>query len=101
MRTIEILVSEGELIIYDWIETDPNNPDFFDENPIHLPLEDALATIDLEGYGQNLSRLVVELTGYSWVDKQYLDAVIKFIRENYPEADISWKETFEYLDGMK
>ena len=101
MRTIEILVSDGNLIIYDWIETDPSHPAFVDENPICLPLEDVLAKFEMEGYGKNLSKLVVELTGYSWVDKQYLDAVIKFIRENYPEADISWKETFEYLDGMK
>jgi hypothetical protein len=101
MRIIDISVSEGELFIHELVEFDQDSPDFIDDTPLNLPLSEALATIEVGGHGKRLSKLVVELTGYSWVDKQYLDAVIKFIRENYPEADISWKETFEYLDGMK
>lgn len=101
MSKIECQISNGELLIFELSDIDPNHPDFYDDTPVHLSIEEAIQIIEMEGIGKNLSKLVVELTGYSWVDRQYLDAVIKFIRENYPEADISWKETFEYLDGMK
>jgi|LauGreDrversion4_2_1035121.scaffolds.fasta_scaffold2006684_1 hypothetical protein len=100
MRIIEITVSEGELFIHDLVETEQDNPDFMTDIPVHVLLTEALSTVEVSGYGKRISKLIVELTGCPWVDKQYLDAVIKFIRENYPEADISWKETFEYLDSM-
>ena len=61
MRAIQVQVSQGELVIFDWIETDPNHPDFFDDTPIHLPIEEALETVNLEGYGTNLSKFIVDL----------------------------------------
>jgi hypothetical protein len=98
MRTIEILESEGELIIYDWIETDPNHPGFIDDTPIHLPLEDALETVKLEGYGTNLSKFIVDLLSQPWADSFYVDAIIKFLRKNYPKSNIDWEATLNYVD---
>ena len=98
MRTIEVKVSDGELVIFDWIETDPNHPDFFDDTPIHLPLEEALETINLEGYGTNLSKLIVDLLAHSWADSFYVDAIIKFLRKNYPKSDIDWEATMKFVD---
>jgi hypothetical protein len=100
MQKVECRISEGELVIYEWSDLDPNNPDFYDDTPVHLTIEEAVETIEMEGFGKNLSKLVVELTGYSWVDKQYLDTVIKFMRENFQESEISWDQTFKYLEGM-
>ena len=100
MREVKIEISNRELVIYEWFGIDPNHPDFYDDTPVHLSIEEAVSTIEMEGFGKNLSKLVVELTGYSWVDKKYLDTVIKFMRENFKESKISWEETFKYLEGM-
>jgi hypothetical protein len=98
MRKIEIEVSHGELVIFDWIETDPNHPDFFEDTPIHLPLEEALETVNLEGYGSNLSKLIVDMLAHSWADSVYMDTVITFLRKNYPQSDIDWEATLKYVD---
>lgn len=97
MRKTELEVYEGELRVYDYIEQEQYDPDCTDDTPIYLPIEEALATVEVAGYGKRLSKFIVELTGYSWADKVYLDAVIKFLRENYPTSDISWEETLNYL----
>ena len=101
MREVKVEISHRELVIYEWSDMDPNHPDFYDDTPVHLSIEEAVETIEMEGYGKNLSRLVVELTGYSWVDRQYLDTVVKFMRENFKECKISWEETLHYLEGLK
>jgi hypothetical protein len=101
MRITQVEVSEGELLVFDYNEPEQYDPSFMDDTPIHLPLKEALATMEVAGYGKCLSKLVVELTGYSWIDKEYLHAVIKFLKENYPAADISWEETFNYLEDIK
>lgn len=100
MSKIECQISNGELLIFELSDIDPSHPDFYEETPVHLTLEEAVETIEMEGFGKNLSKLVVELTGYSWVDKQYLETVIKFMRENFKESNISWEETLKYLEGI-
>lgn len=100
MREVKVEISHRELVIYELSDMDPNHPDFFDDTPVHLSIEEAVETIEMEGIGKNLSKLVVELTGYSWVDRQYLVTVIKFMRENFKDSKISWEETFKYLEGM-
>ena len=101
MRKIEPEISQGELVVYEWSTLDPSHPDYFEDTPFHLPLEDAVDTIEMDGYGKKLSKLVVELSGSSWVDKVYLDTVIKFMQENFKESNISWEETLHYLEGLK
>jgi hypothetical protein len=97
---IKIEVSNKQMYIFEKGGSLDTNPEEISEEPIGFLVSDVLATTVVKGFGTKLSKLVVELTGYSWVDRQYLDAVIKFIRVNYPETEISWKETFEYLDSM-
>jgi hypothetical protein len=100
-RKLEVQIRQGELEIYEWSDLDPSHPDFYEDTPVHLTLEEAVETIEMEGFGKNLSKFIVELTGYSWIDKEYLDTVVKFMRENLKESDISWEETLHYLEGLK
>ena len=101
MRITQVEVFEGELRVYDYIEPEQFDADFDGDTPIHLELAEALETTEVAGYGKRLSKFIVELTEYSWADKVYLDAIIKFLRENYPTADISWEETFKFLEDLK
>ena len=98
MRQVKVEISHRELVIYEWSDMDPNHPDFFDDTPIHLPLEEALETVNLEGYGTNLSKLIVDLLAHSWADSSYVDAIIKFLRKNYPKSDIDWETTMKFVD---
>jgi hypothetical protein len=98
MKKVECRISEGELVIYEWSDVDPNHPDFYDDTPIHLPLEEALETVNLEGYGTNLSKFIVDLLAHSWADSSYVDAIIKFLRKNYPKSDIDWEATMKFVD---
>jgi hypothetical protein len=100
-RKLEVVIYGDELVIYEWSDLDPSHPDCYEETPVHLTLEEAVETIEMEGFGKNLSKFIVELTGYSWIDKEYLDTVVKFMRENFKESDISWEETLHYLEGLK
>jgi len=100
-RVLELQIRQGELEIYEWSDLDPSHPDFYEDTPVHLTLEEAVETIEMEGFGKNLSKFIVELTGYDWADKEYLDRVVKFMRENFKESNISWEETLHYLEGLK
>jgi hypothetical protein len=98
MRQVRIEIANRELIIYEWSDLDPNLFDFYEDTPIHLPLEDALETVNLEGYGTNLSKFIVDLLTHSWSDSFYVDAIIKFLRKNYPKSNIDWEATLNYVD---
>jgi hypothetical protein len=38
------------------------------------------------------------LLAHSWADSSYVDAIIKFLRKNYPKSDIDWEATMKLVD---
>ena len=72
-----------------------------DETPIHVEVEEFLATMPLDGFGDNLSKFIVELTSYPWVNRSKVDQIIDFMRLTYPDNRINWAETLNYLEGYK
>lgn len=100
MRKIELEILDEELFIYDLNQINPEHPDFIDETPIHLSVEEATETVDVEGYGKNLSKLIFELSGYSWVDKFYLTEVARLLKMSFPNTKINWNTTSDYLSQI-
>jgi hypothetical protein len=72
-----------------------------DETPISADESEFLETMHLDGYGDHLSKYIVELTSYPWVDRSNIDQIIDFMRLTYPDNKINWKETLNYLEGYK
>lgn len=70
-----------------------------DETPIWFYDTQLIETMPLDGFGNNLSKLIVELTSYPWVDRSNIDQIIDFIKSNYPNNKINWDETLKYLEG--
>lgn len=75
------------------------DPDEADETPIWVYENQLLATMHMDGFGNRLSKFIVELTSYPWVDRSKVDQIIDFMRNNYPESKINWGETLKYLEG--
>ncbi len=48
MRELKVEISHRELIIYEWSDMDPNHPDFYDDTPVHLSIEEAVETIEMD-----------------------------------------------------
>lgn len=72
-----------------------------DETPIWADESDFLETMHLDEYGDHLSKFIVELTSYPWVDRSQVNQIIQFMRKNFPENRINWSETLNYLEGYK
>lgn len=75
------------------------DPDEADETPIWVVENQLLETLHMDGFGDHLSKFIVELTSYPWVDRSKVDQIIDFMRNNYPESKINWGETLKYLEG--
>lgn len=89
---------ENTILIYGFDGGYHYDPYEADEDPIHVELEEFLATMHMDGFGNLLSKFIVELTSYSWVDRSKVDQIIDFMRNNYPESKINWGETLKYLE---
>ena len=100
MRKIELEMSENEIFIFDWDDSEITNPEFIEDVPIHVTIDEAIGSIDVSGYGKHVSKLIYELSGYSWVDKFYLTEVARLLKMSFPNAGINWQETSDYLDQI-
>ncbi len=70
-----------------------------DETSIQVGTQEFLETMHMDGYGAHISKYIVELTSYPWVDRSQVDQIIKFMRLNFPDNRINWNETLNYLEG--
>lgn len=92
-------INEETICIYGFDGDYNYDPYEADENPIHLDLKEFLGTMTLDGYGDHLSKFIVEITSYPWVDRSHVDQIIDYMRKTYPDNKINWKETLHYLEG--
>ena len=93
---VKIENQQGRLIIYE------HSNDYYEESdefPIEIDHEEATGIVEIPGIGKNVSLLVHEMCSLPWVDKPYLNEVIKYLKRNFPDSKISWEETSKYLEG--
>ena len=97
MSKLTIRHEKGMLYIFE------DTQDFYEDSgefPIQILLSEALATVELPGFGANISRLLYDLSSLPWVDKCYLKKVMQYLRDNFPDSKINWEETCRYFGDL-
>jgi hypothetical protein len=84
----------GILFIY---ENATKYYDEIEEFPIEIPIEEAIAIVEIPGIGKNVSMLLYDLSSLPWIGKSEFNQVMKYLKENFTSSNISWEETKKYF----
>jgi hypothetical protein len=98
---LKFYITKNTIYISEFNANYDHDPFESDETLIQVGVSEFLETMHMDGYGAHISKYIVELTSYPWVDRSQVDQIIDFMRLTYPDNKINWKETLNYLEGYK
>jgi hypothetical protein len=95
---LHILGNPNEVILFHKLNIYSTPDDLDLDTPTRLSVQDLLATTQIEGYGDHVSKFLADVAEVPWVNWQFLEIIISHIKNLYPENDINWEETLSYLN---